>query len=81
MGSAIIGGKVALDQGYGSEADPEKRKFGIRYYKQLQKLFDEGKIRPHPLKIVPGRFQGILNGIEDLKYRRVSGEKLVVVIG
>jgi NADPH:quinone reductase-like Zn-dependent oxidoreductase len=81
MGSAIIGGKLALGDGYEREADPEKRRFGIGYYKQLQNLLDEGKIMPHPLRVVPGGFQGILDGIEELKYRRVSAEKLVVSIG
>ncbi|KAI9768104.1 MAG: putative secondary metabolism biosynthetic enzyme [Geoglossum simile] len=81
MGSAIIGGELALRDGYEREADLEKRKFGIGYYRQLQKLFDEGRIKPHPIRIVPGGFQGILDGIEDLKYRRVSAEKLVVTIG
>ncbi|KAI9771197.1 MAG: putative secondary metabolism biosynthetic enzyme [Geoglossum umbratile] len=80
MGSAILGGEVALDQGYGSAADPEKRRFGIEFYRQVQRLFDEGQIKPHPIRIVPGGFQGILDGLEDLKHRRVSAQKLVIVL-
>ncbi|MCJ1261271.1 hypothetical protein MMC22_001135 [Lobaria immixta] len=81
MGSAIIGDRIALDQGYGSEADPEKRKFGIKYYRDVQKLIDNGTLIAHPSKIIPGAWQGVLDGIEILKSRTISAQKLVVFLG
>ncbi|KAL9120105.1 MAG: hypothetical protein Q9187_003339 [Circinaria calcarea] len=77
IGSAIIGDRIALDQGYGSDADPEKRQFGIKYYRDIQKLIDNGKLRAHPSRVIPGAWQGVLEGIEMLKSRTISAQKLV----
>ncbi|CAG8973050.1 hypothetical protein HYALB_00010824, partial [Hymenoscyphus albidus] len=81
MGCSIIGNPIPLGNGYGSEADPEKRVFGIKYYRDIQKLFDARKLVPHPTRIIPGEWQGVLDGIELLKSRSISAEKLVVFLG
>lgn len=44
-------------------------------------LLREGKIRPHPAAVRAGGLEGILGGMEDLKSKKISGEKLVYVIG
>lgn len=80
MGISILGRRIALEQGYGSEADPEKRKFGVEWYQTLQKLLDDGRIRSHPVRVYPGGFQGMLEGLKMLKNRQVSGQKLVVFV-
>ncbi|KAL2864253.1 zinc-binding alcohol dehydrogenase family protein [Aspergillus lucknowensis] len=80
MGIRILGKRIALDHGYGSEASPELREFGVKWYQILQKLIDEGKIRSHPIKLIPDRFEGILNGLPLLKSRVVSAQKMVVPI-
>lgn len=81
MGMAILGKKVALDHGYGSEEDPEKRAFGIEWYREMQELLDSGKLKTHPVRLLPGRFEGILKGLNMLKGKQVSGEKLIVQLG
>ena len=81
MGSSIIGNRIPLDNGYGSEADPAKRVFGIKYYRDIQKLFDAKRLRPHPVRVVPGGWQGVLDGIDLLRTRSVSAQKLVVFLG
>ncbi|KAI9708165.1 MAG: putative secondary metabolism biosynthetic enzyme [Bogoriella megaspora] len=78
MGMSILGGKIALDYGYESEADPEKRSFGIEWYKEIQQLLDAGKLKTHPVKTLPGGYQGIMKGLQLLKTKQVSGEKLIV---
>ncbi len=80
MGISILGKTIALDHGYGSEASPERRKLGVKWYQDLQKALDAGKIRSHPVRIFPGSFQGILEGLKLLKSRQVSAQKLVVRI-
>lgn len=81
MGSSIIGNRIALDNGYGCEADPEKRAFGIRFYREIQNLFDTKRLKPHPVKVVSGGWHGVLNGLELLKSRTLSAQKLVVFLG
>ncbi|PWY76061.1 putative zinc-binding dehydrogenase family oxidoreductase [Aspergillus sclerotioniger CBS 115572] len=81
MGSAIIGNEIPLGNGYGSEADPEKRRFGIQYYRQIQSLLDSKRLKSHPIRVVEGGWQGILDGLELLKSRTLSAQKLVVFLG
>lgn len=81
MGMAILGAKVVLDFGYECEADPEKRAFGVEWYQEIQTLLDSGRLKIHPVKILPGAYEGILGGLKLLKNRQVSGEKLVVKLG
>ncbi|KAI9668169.1 MAG: putative secondary metabolism biosynthetic enzyme [Bathelium mastoideum] len=78
MGMSILGGKIALDYGYESEADPEKRAFGIEWYKEIQGLLDSGKLKTHPVKTLPGGYQAVMKGLQMLKSKQVSGEKLIV---
>jgi hypothetical protein len=80
MGSSIIGERIPLGNGYGTDASPEKRKFGIEYYQEIQKLFDRGQLKSHPITVLPGRWNGIIQGLELLKARTVSAQKLVVFI-
>ncbi|TVY29255.1 Protein TOXD [Lachnellula hyalina] len=44
-------------------------------------LLEDGKIKPHPAAVRPGGLGGILSGMMDLKNKKISGEKLVYVIG
>ena len=80
IGLTLPGKGVALPGGYGSEPDPECREFGRKWFEAMQRLLDNGKIRSHPPCIMPGRFQGILEGVEMMRRREVSGEKLVYFI-
>lgn len=81
MGMAILGGRIALDYGYESEADPEKRVFGIGWYEEMQQLLDSGRLRNHPVRSFPGGYEGIMKGLQLLKTKQVSGEKLIVRLG
>lgn len=78
MGMSIFGKKVALDYGYERDADPESRAFGFGWCEEVQELLDSGKLKTHPVKAIAGRYQGILKGLEMLKHKQVSGQKLVV---
>ncbi|GAP90884.1 putative zinc-binding dehydrogenase family [Rosellinia necatrix] len=80
MGPALLGHRLALDYGYERDADPDMRAFGVQWYKRVQWMMDRGKLKPHPLRLLDGRFEAILKGIDMLKRKAVSGEKLIVVI-
>ncbi|KAK6844095.1 Enoyl reductase [Apiospora arundinis] len=80
MGPALLGHRLALDYGYERDADPEMRAFGVSWYHILQYLLDHGQLRPHPLRELEGKFQGVLRGVKMLKSKEVSGAKLVVAI-
>jgi NADPH:quinone reductase-like Zn-dependent oxidoreductase len=57
-----------------SEADFN---FGKKWFTLSEKLLAEGKLVPHPAKVGTGGLEGVLQGLDDLKNGRVSGQKLV----
>ena len=77
---AIFGKPILLDGGYARGPDPELRVFGRKWFEDVQHLLDQGKIRPHPVKIMSGGWDGILKALDSMRYRKVSGEKLVFKI-
>ncbi|RDL33255.1 Alcohol dehydrogenase superfamily, zinc-type [Venustampulla echinocandica] len=81
MGPALLGHRLELGYGYERDANAEMRAFGIKWYSFLQKLLDEGQLRPHPTRILEGLwYEAVLEGIDMLKSKAVSGQKLIVMI-
>ncbi|KAL8974899.1 MAG: hypothetical protein Q9197_000868 [Variospora fuerteventurae] len=81
MGPTILGAGVdAGDAGskYAKGADPELFRWGIEFYQSIQRLIQQRKLRSHPVRVLNGRFEAILNGLQLLKRGEVSGQKLVV---
>ncbi|KAK9236797.1 protein TOXD [Lipomyces kononenkoae] len=46
-----------------------------------EELLEQGKIQPHPAAVRSGGLGAILSGLEDMKRGKVSGQKLVSIIG
>ena len=78
MGGAISGKGVHLPEPYGLPPRPEIGEWAVSWYRCLEKLIVAGKIKPPPLELIPGRFEGIMNGLERIRKGDVSGKKLVV---
>ena len=79
MGPAIIGRGVLLPEPYGVPPDPELHEWSKRFYRSLQKLVDEEKLKPLPMQVLqPPGFDNVLRGLELLKANKVSGKKLIV---
>ncbi len=79
MGPAILGRGVLLPEPYGVQPDPELHEWSKRFYRSLQRLIDEGKLKPLPQQILKqGGLDGVLEGLEILKSKGVSGRKLIV---
>jgi hypothetical protein len=56
MRMAILGKAFKLGDGYGVEANPDRRRFGIEWFEAMQKVLDEGKLKWHPVRLLPGRW-------------------------
>lgn len=80
IGLKLPGKGVDLPGGYGSPPDLECRKFGKGWFETMQRLVDAGKIRAHPPRVMPGGIESIFEGIELMRQKTVSGEKLVYEI-
>ncbi|KAJ5902806.1 hypothetical protein N7495_003334 [Penicillium taxi] len=78
MGGSISGKGVELPEPYGIPPQPEIGVWVRPWYRAIQVLVDTGKLKPCPVEILPGQFDGILNGLDLLRAGKVSGKKLVV---
>ena len=58
-------------------ANEEDAQFMEMFIPIAEKLLAEGKIKVHPPSVRPGGLRGILEGFQDLREGKVSGEKLV----
>ena len=83
MGMAILDGKVALEFGYESEADPNKRAFGAEWYKEILTPLDSDRLTTHPIRVClgGGGDAGILEGLKVLRNREISEKKVIVKLG
>ncbi|CEJ61260.1 hypothetical protein PMG11_09797 [Penicillium brasilianum] len=80
MGGAISGNGVQLPEPYGIPPRPEIGNWARSWYKTVQILVDAGKLRPSPVRLLPGRFEGVIEGLNLLKEGAISGQKLVVLL-
>ena len=80
MGQSIFGKELLLSGGYERPAIAQQREIGRWWFATLQRLWAEGKIKPHPIKVGEGGFEGILKGIDLLRKGKVARQKLVYFI-
>jgi NADPH:quinone reductase-like Zn-dependent oxidoreductase len=91
IGAAILGAGVirigdgAADSGVSVPSLSESNEltaWGIQFFHSVQRLLDERRLKGHPTRLLNPTgerpFHAILEGLELLKQKRVSGEKLVV---
>lgn len=74
---------VAIDLGdseYSRKANPELLEVTIRCTEDIQQVLDAGKLKPHPIREVPGKWQGVIDGLGILHRGEQRGQKLVVRI-
>ncbi|GFP54556.1 trans-enoyl reductase fsr4 [Trichoderma asperellum] len=68
-------GRVSDEQ---AKVDSE---FAYWFYRYLSHLLAEGRIKPHPVEVLPDGLAGIVAGVQALFDRKVSAKKLVARIG
>ncbi|KAJ5683573.1 hypothetical protein N7462_006738 [Penicillium macrosclerotiorum] len=78
MGGAISGKGVELPEPYGIPPKPEIGVWARSWYRTVEKLVSTGQLRPCPVDLLPGKFDGIMKGLDMLREGSVSGKKLIV---
>ncbi|KAI0378987.1 zinc-binding dehydrogenase family oxidoreductase [Hypomontagnella monticulosa] len=76
----IFGEDIQLSGGYERKGNKKTRADAVNWFNMLQSLLNEGKLRTHPLQVLTGGLDRILEGLDLLKSGAVSGKKLVVLI-
>ncbi|GAP93360.2 putative polyketide enoylreductase [Rosellinia necatrix] len=77
MATSIFGNKIALEGAYARDARPDYRDFGGQAFAAVQSLLDRGLIDTHPIKSMPGGWEGVLGGVDIIRGQPPSGYKLV----
>lgn len=78
VGPLIFGEGSTWPAPWGRPESEELRQFGVEVWQTAQKLVEDGKLRPHPLRILDGGLEAIISGMELVRKKQVSGEKIVV---
>ena len=77
LGPMVLGKRLDWPEPFGREENEEYRKFGFEWYGLVQELLNGGKLKTHPIKIIGDRLGDALGGLELLRERKVSGQKLI----
>lgn len=73
----IFNKPISWQRPYRRDARPQDREFGEAWFRTVQKLLDEGAIKPHPHEKRAGGLAGVAGGIDRVRKGLVSGAKLV----
>jgi hypothetical protein len=77
LGPTVWGKKIGWPEPFAREADESYRNFGIEWFATLQRLLDEGKLKTHPIRSMSGGLNGVFEGLELIRKKQVSGQKLI----
>jgi hypothetical protein len=77
LATKITGRGSAWPAPFECEGDLELKKFAPGLFTSIQRLFTEGKIRPHPQKVSNGGFEALLGGVGQIRRGEVKGHKLI----
>lgn len=80
LGPAVLGQAMGWPEPFTREEDASLREFGVDWFSTAQKLLAEGTIKPHPIQVIDGGFDGVADGLDLLRQKQVSGHKLVCVV-
>lgn len=80
LGYTMLGKPFQYD-GVEWPAVPEDYALAKAFGTVVEKLLQQGKLKPHPASVRSGGLEGIQGGLGDMKAKKISGEKLVYIIG
>jgi hypothetical protein len=76
-----ISGEDYIFEGEKFKANPDALAYAVAFFPVAERLWAEGKVKPHPQKLGPGGLGGVLEGLQILREGKYSGEKLVYSVG
>jgi NADPH:quinone reductase-like Zn-dependent oxidoreductase len=80
LGPELVGEDIAWPEPHGRKGNPEARVFCEAWTRTLQRLVDQGLVRTHPQLVRETGLQGALGGLDDIRAKKVSGQKLVYLL-
>ncbi|PHH88583.1 hypothetical protein CDD83_7351 [Cordyceps sp. RAO-2017] len=67
--------------GYDRPPCADAHALAVRCLPMLQRLLDARRLRPHPVRLLDGGLDGVVDGLAALAGAGVSGTKLVAAVG
>ncbi|KAF1957272.1 GroES-like protein [Byssothecium circinans] len=80
LGPELMGEDVGWPAPHGRAANPFAREFCVEWNKTLQRLLDEGQIRTHPQLVRDTGLEGVLDGLREIREKKVYGQKLTYTL-
>ncbi|KAL6716649.1 hypothetical protein ACLMJK_006217 [Lecanora helva] len=77
MALTVFGRKVDLEGEYGREARPGDREFAGRAFGVVEGLLGRGLVESHPVRVMEGGLEGVIEGVERIRSQNLSGQKMV----
>ncbi|KAJ5706315.1 hypothetical protein N7536_002004 [Penicillium majusculum] len=78
---SLTGDEVGLAGVFHRDTTPADYSFGVSWYPKVDRMLEEGKLRPHQPTIMGGGLAGVADGLEKLKKGEVHASKLVYIVG
>jgi hypothetical protein len=72
-----MSGESFIFEGERYEAQPQDFVFATKFMEIAEKLWAEGRWRPHPQRVGGDGLLGAISGMQEMREGKVSGEKLV----
>jgi aspyridone synthetase trans-acting enoyl reductase len=73
----MFGQAIRLKGPYKRRERPQDVAFETDWFSRVQELLDCGLVRPHPVRVMQGGLEALVEGINEVRLGKVSGEKLV----
>ena len=80
LGPELVGEEIGWPAPHGRKANQFAKRFCVAWNKTLQKLLWDGCIRTHPQMVRDTGLQGALGGLDEIRAKQVSGQKLVFTL-
>jgi NADPH:quinone reductase-like Zn-dependent oxidoreductase len=77
LGPVLLGKPITWGAPFQREGNPAMREFALKWFTTVQRLLDNGSLKNHPLRLMHGGLSSIPGGMELLRQKVISGEKLV----
>ncbi len=81
LGPSALGQEIRWAEPFTREPNAELRAWGVDWYVVVKRLLDEGKLKPHPVRVIAGGLGSVKSGLDLLVNKLVSGQKLVCSMG
>ncbi|KUJ20447.1 GroES-like protein [Mollisia scopiformis] len=77
LGLEMTGLEIDLPGGYYRKENPELHAWFVDWMKRYAALLAEEKIKPHPIKVNKGGLPKVIEGVEAMRQKEISGVKMV----